>query len=39
LALVSFVLNLGLFDGVFVGCCPWSIVQVMGKWSEANEIL
>jgi hypothetical protein len=37
LASVSFRLNLGLLDGVFVGRWPWSIVQVMGKWSEVNE--
>jgi hypothetical protein len=33
---VSLRLNLGLLDGAFVGHWPWSIVHVMGKWSEAN---
>jgi hypothetical protein len=37
LTLVSLRLNLGLLDGAFVSCWPWSIVHVMGKWSEANE--
>jgi hypothetical protein len=37
LASVSFRSNLGLLDGVFVCRWPWSIVQVMGTWSVANE--
>jgi hypothetical protein len=36
---VSLRLNHGLLDGAFVGCWPWSIIHVMGKWSEANESL
>jgi hypothetical protein len=34
---VSLRLNLGLLDGAFVGRWPWSIVHVMGKWSDVNE--
>jgi hypothetical protein len=34
---LSLRLNLGLLDGAFVGHWPWSIVYVMGKWSDANE--
>jgi hypothetical protein len=34
---VSLRLNLGLLAGVFMGHWPWSIVHVMGKWSEVNE--
>jgi hypothetical protein len=36
---VSFMLN-WLFEGcLFVYCLPWSMFQVMGKWSVVNEIL
>jgi hypothetical protein len=36
---VSLRLNLWLLGCAFVGRWPWSIVHVMGKWSDANESL
>jgi hypothetical protein len=36
---VSLRLKHGLLDGVFIDHWPWSIVHVMGKWSDVKDNL
>jgi hypothetical protein len=36
---VSFMLNQPFEGCLFVYCLPWSMFQVMGKWSVVNESL